>query len=239
MSNLICPFYNKACILKEQANLPDFKVTHDCKSLINNCSFFIKEKLKQCKANTQIKIIIRKIDNVYSVKADGLVYPTNMLLEIDDPLLNRMTFNEAQSKCNEFLLKTIHAGCIYDFPVPSNWKIKQKHFLNAIIAGESRLVNSADVAKSMKKAILYADNIGLESLLILPCDNGTHDISTISMSQLSAIFTISKQHKFINLKSIYICMGDEETEQTFIEYYNRIFGSKHESGNETDITINN
>ena len=234
MSNLNCPFYNNKCILKSQANLPDYKQEHDCKSLLSNCSFFAKEKLKQAKANTKLQIFIKQVSNVYLVKADGLVYPANNLFQIDDPLLNRMTLNEAEKKCLPFLKDFVKMGYPYVFEVPGNWKIKQKYFFNAVISVESRLVNEADVASAMKKTLLKADQMGLESLLIIPCDNGTHDISLISMSQLSAIFMICAKHDFKSLKKIYICMEDEESEQSFIEYYNRIFGDKDESKNETN-----
>jgi len=226
--NLNCPFYEKGCILKEQANLPQFKIEHDCKSLINNCSFFIKEKLKQIQVNSDIKIIIKRVDNCYLVKADGLVYPTNNLLEIDDPLLARMTGNQIQDRCNVLLKQVIKMGYPYGFPIEPSWKLKQKYFINAVVAGESRLVNESDVSHVMKKTLLYADQLGLQSVVILPCDNGAYDISLTSIAQLSGIFTMLKVHKFENLKSIYICMEDEESEQAFIEYYNRIFKESHE-----------
>ena len=238
MLNLNCPFYNDGCILKSQAGLPEFKVQHDCKSRIDNCSFFVKEKIKQVQTDNKIKIIIKQVDNVYLVKADGLIYPNNNLLQIDDPLLNRMTLNEAQAKCDLFSKHMIKMGYPYDFPVPSHWKIKQKHFINAVVAGASRLVNEADIISAMKKSILLADDLGLSSLLILPCDNGTHDISLTSLSQLSAIFTFCRQHDFKNIKSIYICMQDEESEQAYIEYYNRIFGEKNDSRTKNNASVN-
>ena len=40
-----CPFYNNSCILKPQANLPDFKLEHNCKGALNACSFFANEIL--------------------------------------------------------------------------------------------------------------------------------------------------------------------------------------------------
>ena len=58
------------------------------------------------------------------------------------------------------------------------------------------------------------------------------------MAQLSAIFTISQKHEFKYLKKIFICMEDEETEQSFIEYYNRIFGGIHGRRNNGDAAIN-
>ena len=232
-----CPFYNNSCILKPQANLPDFKLEHNCKGALNACSFFIKEKLKQIKIDTKVKIFIKQVENVYLVKADALVYPTNNLLQIDDPLLNRMTFNQAQEKCDLILKNSVKMGYPYGFECEPNWKIKQKYFINAVVAGASRLVNEPDVMAAMKKTIIHADNMGFETLLISPCDNGTHDINLTGLAQLSAIFTMVQVHNFSSIKSIYICMEDEESEQAFIEYYNRIFGSKDDQRDKKNTAV--
>jgi hypothetical protein len=82
-----------------------------------------------------------------------------------------------------------------------------------------------------------SDEMGFESALMLPCDNGTHDISLTSLAQLSAIFFVFQKYEFKYLKNIFICMSDEESEQTFIEYYNRIFGEKNESRNRSDNEV--
>ena len=47
---------------------------------------------------TKTKISIHKIENPYLVKADVLVYPTNIGLTIDDPLLNRMSRGFVQNE---------------------------------------------------------------------------------------------------------------------------------------------
>lgn len=229
MQTTTCPFYNKICILKEQANLTDFKNDHDCGSKIDNCSFFVREKIKQKKAKSdKIKIIIKQVSNPYLVQADGLVYPTNNLLFIDDKILHSMTRGEAQQECKKLLKSGVKMGYCYPLEVADTWKIKQKFIINAVVAGESRLVNESDVISCMKKSIIMSDQMGLESIVILPCDNGTYDISLVSMAQLSSILVLTKSHEFKNLKSIYICMSDEESEQSFIEYYNRIFGEANE-----------
>lgn len=234
MSELKCPFYQGSCILKDQCVLTDFRQEHNCGGLLTKCSFFAKEKLKQIKAETKVKIYIRQVQNVYLVKADGLVLPANNLLQIDDPLLERMTFSQIQKKCDAILKKGVKMGYPYALKSELEWKIKQKCVINAVVAGESRLVNEADVSSAMKKTLLFADQLKLESIVIMPCDNGTHDISLISLAQLSAIFTLSQKHDFQYLKSIFICMEDEESEQSFIEYYNRIFGDKHATRNENN-----
>jgi len=232
-----CPFYNKECLLKHQANLPTFKVEHDCKNVISNCSFFVKEKLKQIKVDTKLKVIIKKFDNPYLVKADVLIYPTNNLLRIDDPILKKMTLNQSEKFLQKFKTKDIQMGYPYVIKVPDTWKIKQKNLINAVVAGESRLVNEADVSSAIKKSLIMSDEMGFESALMLPCDNGTHDISLTSLAQLSAIFFVFQKYEFKYLKNIFICMSDEESEQTFIEYYNRIFGEKNESRNRSDNEV--
>ena len=211
------------------ANLPDFKNDHDCKSSLKDCSFFKKEDLKQIESNTKIKIIIKQVSNVYLVKADAIVYPTNILLSVDDPLLHKMSHNEIQKQCTKSVKKGAKMGYPYGFDIPSHWHLKQKHFINAVVAGESRLVNEKDISSAIKKTIIYADDLGFEKLLFIPCDYGTHDISLTSMTQLGAIFTAAKTQEFKSLKSFYICMTDKESEQTFIEYYNRIFRGEDES----------
>lgn len=227
MSNLKCPFYQQKCILKSQANLPDFKNAHDCGSMLNNCSFYAKEKIKQVKVDLPVKILIKKVSNVYLVKADALVFPSNNLLEVDDVLFNKMTRMQAQTVFDKQLDMGIKMGYAYPFKCDPSWQIKQKYILCAVVAGESRLVNESDVLSGMKKSLLLADEMGLSSIVVTPCDGGVHDISLVSMAQLSAIFSICQKHNFKNLKSIYICMEDEESEDTFIEYYNRIFKQTH------------
>jgi hypothetical protein len=225
VSDLLCPFYQKSCILKNQANLPDFKNQHDCNAQIAKCSFFAKEKLKQVSTNSPVKIIIKQVSNVFLVKADAIIYPTNNILETEQ-MLKILSNHEIDKRNLQILNQGIQMGYPYSFEIPNSWKIKQKHFINAVIAGESRLVNEPDLKSCMKKSILLADKLKLESLLILPADFGTHDLSLTSLAQLSSIFLFCKQHEFENLKNIFICMTDEETEQCFIEYYNRIFKEK-------------
>jgi len=56
----------------------------------------------------------------------------------------------------------------------------------------------------------------------------------------SLVALIGKFHfpeEFSSLKSIYICMEDEESEQAFIEYYNRIFGSKDDQRDKENTAV--
>ena len=235
---LDCPFYDKGCIIKPQTSIPEFKMIHDCSGKLSKCSFFIKEKLKQIKTETPIKIVVKQVSNPYLVKADGLVYPANTLLKVDDPILIKMTSGQIQNKCDILYDKNPKLGYSYPIKVESDWILKQKFIFNAIVSVESRLVNESDVASAMKKTLITADQMGLQNLVIIPFDNGTHDISLIAQTQLSAVYTLGLKHIFTNLKSIYFCMEDEESEQTFVEYYNRIFGSNNESTDTENITSN-
>jgi hypothetical protein len=230
--NLICPFYNQGCIIKPTVDLPLFKVEHDCESRIDNCSFFKKQKITQTKIHSTPRIVIKQVSNVYAVKADALIVPTNNLLEIDY-LLDKLTNNELSKINTNILKKGIKMGYPYQIKSKDNWKNKQKYIINAVVAGESRLVNEKDMQSAMKKSLLIADSLNFESVLMIPSDYGTHDINNTSLSQLSSIFLFSQKHKFEYLKNIFICMEDEETEQTFIEYFNRIYGEKiNESRND-------
>jgi len=240
VSNLQCPLYhNSSCVLKTQCVLPEFKVQHDCGGFLEKCSFFAKEKLKQVSVNSNLKIIIKSVSNVYLVKADALVYPTNDFLEIDDQLLNKMTLGESQKLFSSKVDKRAKIGFPYMFKCPSSWKIKQTYIINAVVGSETELVNEHAVQGVMKKTLLLADQEKIESLLVIPFDKGAHDISLISMAQLSSIFMLLQRHKFEYLKKIYICMEDEETEQSFIEYYNRIFGDPNERRNVANATVDN
>lgn len=235
---LECPFYDKICIIKQQVTIPEFKIVHDCQGKLNKCSFFIKEKIKQIKTDSKLKITIKQVSNPYLVKADGLVYPANTLLKVDDPILLKMTSNQIQNKCDLLYDRGPKLGFSYPIKVEDNWLLKQKYFFNALVSVESRLVNESDVASAVKKSLILADQMKLTNLVMIPFDNGTHDISLIAQTQLSAIYTLTLKHDFENLKSIYICMEDEESEQAFVEYYNRIFGEQNEPADIANITDN-
>ena len=114
-----CPLYlsNGECLQKITSNprLVSFlfrtdlsiiadKWNDDCKGDLQNCSFVIEKTVSQevvAKEETKeenpveeshrTKVSIHKIDNPYLVKTDILVYPIDISLSIDDPLLNRMT----------------------------------------------------------------------------------------------------------------------------------------------------
>jgi len=104
--------------------------------------------------STQTKVSIHKIDNPYLVKTDILVYPIDISLSIDDPLLNRMTLGKVQEELDKFQ-KPIHMGTVYiTSPGDERTKIKAKTIFHSTVAGVSKLVNEQDVKSSTRKGII-------------------------------------------------------------------------------------
>jgi O-acetyl-ADP-ribose deacetylase (regulator of RNase III) len=205
---------------------------NDCQGNANLCTF--KHKLEEQSTpkpnpepepivDNKTKISIHKIENPYLVKADILVYPTNIGLTIDDPLLNRMSRGVIQNELDKFQ-KPINMGTVY---ITSNGgensKLKAKKVYHATVSGESRLVNEVDLKSAMRKALLLADDEKARNVLIIPADCGTHDINDTARVQLAAIKTYLQSVKESNIKNIFIVMEDEESYQVYEEYYNRIF----------------
>jgi O-acetyl-ADP-ribose deacetylase (regulator of RNase III) len=62
-----------------------------------------------------------------------------------------------------------------------------------------------------------------KNIVILPADCGTHDINDVARVQLAAIKTYLQAKKNSSIKNIFIVMDDEESLETYREYYNRIF----------------
>lgn len=174
-------------------------------------------------ADTRTKISIHKLENPYLVKADVLVYPTNIGLTIDDPLLNRMSRGVIQTELDKFQ-KPINMGTVYiTSSGDQNTKVKAKKVYHATVSGESRLVNEVDLKSAMRKALLLADEEQARNVLVIPADCGTHDINDTARVQLAAIKTYLQSAKESNIKNIFIVMEDEESYQVYEEYYNRIF----------------
>jgi O-acetyl-ADP-ribose deacetylase (regulator of RNase III) len=172
---------------------------------------------------TKTKISIHKIENPYLVKADVLVYPTNIGLTIDDPLLNRMSRGVVQNELDRFQ-KPIKMGTVY---ITSNGgensKVKARKIYHATVSGESRLVNEVDLKSAMRKALFLADEEQARNVLFIPADCGTHDINDAARVQLAAIKIYLQSAKESTIKNIFIVMEDEESYQVYEEYYNRIF----------------
>ena len=220
---------------KTQLELVVEKWPKDCQGNINLCTF--KENVQEAIAEPEpiqepepepipepsIKISIHKIENPYLVKSDVLIYPTNIALTIDDPLLNRMSRGAIQAECDKFS-KPINMGTVY---ITSNGgensKVKPQKIYHATVAGESRLVNEVDLKSAMRKALILADEEKARNVLVIPADCGTHDINDTARVQLAAIKTYLQSAKESNIKNIFIVMEDEESYSVYEEYYNRIF----------------
>jgi O-acetyl-ADP-ribose deacetylase (regulator of RNase III) len=204
----------------------------DCQGDRNLCTF--KHQIEEPSApspepisepipETKTKISIHKIENPYLVKADVLVYPTNIGLTIDDPLLNKMSRGVVQNELDRFQ-KPINMGTVY---ITSNGgensKVKARKIYHATVSGESRLVNEVDLKSAMRKALFLADEEQARNVLFIPADCGTHDINDAARVQLAAIKTYLQSAKESNIKNIFIVMEDEESYRVYEEYYNRIF----------------
>jgi len=141
----------------------------------------------------------------------------------NDVLLNRFSRGTIQTECDQ-IPKPIKMGHVY---ITSNGgensQIKPKHIYHAVVAGESRLVNEEDIKTSVRKSLLLADQNNAANIVFIPCDCGTHDINDTARVQLASIKTYLQSNKESKLKNIFIVMEDEESFNTFEEYYNRIF----------------
>lgn len=252
MSNL-CPVYiNNFCTLKEVFN-PVFNsklfnlpltviqegYVKDCQGSISLCSFNIQTQEPQKEPEkapaeekkedpvveeiTQTKVSLHMVKNPYLVKADVLVYPTNIILTIDDPLLNKMSKNKIQDECDK-IKKPYKMGTIYKTSNGGEGSsVKPKHIYHAVVAGESRLVNEEDVKLSVRKALLQAEIDNARNVVMIPLDCGTHDINDIARVHLAAIKTFLSSHPNYTIKNIFVVMEDQESLEVYSEYYNRIF----------------
>lgn len=244
----ICPLYiqqAKSCFVKLSSNERIFATftgfslpvvneswNHNCEGNFDNCSYKPKQEEKPVEEKKQepnkeekkgTKVSIHKIENPYLVKSDILVYPANNMLNIDDALLHRFSRGTIQLECDQ-IPKPIKMGHVY---ITSNGgensQVKPKTIYHAVVAGESRLVNEEDIKTAVRKSLLLADQNNASSVVFIPCDCGTHDINDTARVQLASIKTYLQSNKESKLKNIFIVMEDEESFNTFEEYYNRIF----------------
>ncbi len=217
-------------LLKQDFSVLQEKWSTNCQGSLCNCSFaekdIVQEKVETKEPEVTVqatKVSIHKVENPYLVKSDVLVYPTNIALTIDDPLLNRMSKGRVQTECDKFS-KPIKMGTIY---VTSNGfgdsKVKAQKIYHAVVAGESRLVNEADTKSAIKKALILANQDEVRNIVMIPSDCGTLDINDAARVQLSAIKTFLSSEKDCKIKNIFVVMEDEESYNTYEEYYNRIF----------------
>lgn len=249
MSNK-CPVYlNNSCFLKSTYNETFLKslyslpvvndISKDCSGLLENCSFiqFIETKsepevqelkeivvdLKPNPPKTETKVSIHLCENPYLVKADVLVYPTNIVLTIDDPLLHRMSRGNIQNELDKFP-KPIQMGTVYTTTNGGELsKVQAKNIYHAVVAGESRLVNEEDIKSAVRKSLHLALQRQIRNVVMLPPDCGTHDINDAARVHLSAVKTFLQTEKECNIKNIFIVMSDQESYDVYEQYYKRIF----------------
>lgn len=242
-----CPvFIDNNCLIKENfsknliSKILNLNITQNyetnCNGVIENCSFksveTIKEEIseepkveiveEQKQEITNTKISIHICENPYLVKSDILVYPANILLTIDDFELNRMSRGKIQNELDK-ISKPIKMGTVY---ITSNGNegtnVKPNKIYHAVVAGESRLVNEADVKSAIRKSLHLANNEKAKNIVMIPPDCGTHDINDIARVHLSAIKTFLQTEK-CELKNIFIVMSDKESYDSYSQYYKRIF----------------
>ena len=222
------------------SNTSNSDYAKDCEGQFDNCYFVdllwnennntpptepknnTKENLEE---NTvDIKVSVNKVENPYKVISDVLIYPTNNLLEIDDPLLNRMSRNRIQEECDQYKTN-VKMGSVY---LTSNGHnningVVPKEIYHAVVAGESRLVNDADIKASIMKALMLADSNGHKIVSMLPADCGTHDVEQTAYVQLSAIQEFLTSVGVENLEYIFVIMDDQDSYDVFIDVFSTIF----------------
>ena len=230
-----CPIYlSDNCVLK--SNLSNnfiqklfniSKITEsDCKGLVENCSFIDKNEVPNevptISEDSSTKVSIHVCENPYLVKCDVLVYPTNIVLTIDDPLLHRMSRGNIQAELDKYT-KPIQMGTVYTTGNGGeNSKVQPKNIYHAVVAGESRLVNEEDIKSSTRKALHLIAQHDFKNVVMVPPDCGTHDIYDTARVHLSSIKTFLQTQK-TNIKNIFIVMSDKESYDVYEQYYKRIF----------------
>ena len=231
-------------IFSVELNQLEEKYTSNCEGLISKCCFAKQEEIQEQKTESdsqetveevaeevveetpKVKVSIHQIENPYLVKADVLVYPSNNVLTIDDPLLNRLSYGKIQQECDK-IKKPINMGSVYTTSNGGeNSKVQAKKVYHAVVAGESRLVNEADIKLAIRKALHLANESKVRNIVMLPPDCGTHDIQDAARVHLSSILTFMQSEKDISFKNIFIVMEDKESYDVYNEYYKRVFKSR-------------
>lgn len=171
----------------------------------------------------QIKVSLHQVSNPYLVKSDVLVYPANIILNLDDDVINSMSKNIIQNELDN-IRRPIKMGSVY---VTSNGgeksQVKPTKIFHAVVSGESRLVNEIDIKSATRKSLMLANDMSARNVVVIPCDCGTHDIYDTARVQLSAIKTYIDTEKNLKIKNIFVVMEDKESLEVYEEYYNRIF----------------
>lgn len=187
------------------------------------------EETEEVEPEDLIFVKIIGVDNVYSVKADALIYPNNQILQIDDDELNRRSYNKIQDELDK-IVPPVSLGTVFQTGNGGDHKggIKAKKIYHAVVATQSRLVNETAIIKSVVKSLTQADEDGCETVVMLPMDCGTFDLHATAYAQLNAIYKFLETVNSKNLKNIFIITtkNDKVTLDIFNEKFDRIFGEE-------------
>jgi hypothetical protein len=187
------------------------------------------EETEEAEPEDLIFVKIVGVDNVYSVKADALIYPNNQILQIDDDELNRRSYNKIQDELDK-ISPPVSLGTVFQTGNGGDHKggIKAKKIYHAVVATQSRLVNETAIIKSVVKSLTQADEDGCETVVMLPMDCGTFDLHATAYAQLNAIYKFLETVNAKNLKNIFIITtkNDKVTLDIFNEKFDRIFGEE-------------
>lgn len=188
-----------------------------------------QEETEEAEPEDLIFVKIVGVDNVYSVKADALIYPNNQILQIDDDELNRRSYNKIQDELDK-IAPPVSLGTVFQTGNGGDHKggIKAKKIYHAVVATQSRLVNETAIIKSVVKSLTQADEDGCETVVMLPMDCGTFDLHATAYAQLNAIYKFLETVNAQNLKNIFIITtkNDKVTLDIFNEKFDRIFGEE-------------
>ena len=186
-----------------------------------------EEEIKEPEDLIFVKIV--GVDNIYSVKADALIYPNNQILQIDDDELNYRSYNKVQDELDK-IAPPVALGTVYQTSNGGDHKggIKAKRIYHAVVATQSRLVNETGIIKSVVKSLTQADEDGCETVVMLPMDCGTFDLHATAYAQLNAIYKFLETVNAKNIKNIFIVTtkNDKVTLDIFNEKFDRIFGEE-------------
>lgn len=186
----------------------------------------IEDNKESINPDDYVKVRIHGVDNIYSVKVDALVYPTNQLLFIDDDDLNYRTHNQLQAEL-ERNVPPIKLGGVYPSSNGGNHKggVVAKQIYHAVVSTQSRLVNESAINKAVIKSLTLADQDGCKTVAMLPMDCGTFDLYQTAMAQLGAIYNYLQSVPVKNIRYVFIITkkDDNITLQAFNEYFDRIF----------------
>jgi hypothetical protein len=175
------------------------------------------------------KIWVTLAKNMYTEKADVLVYPTNGTLDIDDTRLLDLVGGSVRTECQRFK-RPIQMGHIY--ATSSGGELGASCIYHAVVASPMRVVNMVDVGSCMRQSLARADARGAKSIIFIPADMGSADISHMAMTQLSALYRAIGAMALKSLRDIYVVMEPDDvsdpkqrttTYDVYRQYLMRIF----------------